>query len=53
MNQIRDLVKKYDLYLFSDEVYREYIYTGSPYISALSEHDVKDASTLSANKLLL
>lgn len=35
MNQIRDLVKKYDLYLFSDEVYREYIYTGSPYISAM------------------
>ncbi len=34
MNQIRDLVRKYDLYLFSDEVYREFIYTGSPYISA-------------------
>lgn len=34
MHQIRDLVKKHDLYLFSDEVYREYIYTGSPYISA-------------------
>ena len=34
MNQIRDMVKKHDLYLFSDEVYREYIYTGSPYISA-------------------
>ena len=34
MHQIRDVVKKYDLYLFSDEVYREYIYTGSPYISA-------------------
>lgn len=34
MNQIRDLVKKYDLYLFSDEVYREFIYTSSPYISA-------------------
>ena len=33
MNQIRDMVKKHDLYLFSDEVYREYIYTGSPYIS--------------------
>jgi aspartate aminotransferase len=28
------MVKKYDLYLFSDEVYREFIYTGSPYISA-------------------
>lgn len=34
MHQIRDLVKKYGLYLFSDEVYREFIYTGSPYISA-------------------
>ena len=34
MEHIRQLVKKYDLYLFSDEVYREYVYTGSPYISA-------------------
>lgn len=34
MEQIRRLVQKYDLYLFSDEVYREFIYTGSPYISA-------------------
>ncbi len=34
MNLIRDLVKKYDLYLFSDEVYREFCYTGAPYISA-------------------
>ena len=34
MRQIRDLVKKYDLYLISDEVYREFIYTKSPYISA-------------------
>ncbi len=34
MEQIRQLVEKYDLYLFSDEVYREFIYTGSPYISA-------------------
>ena len=30
MNKIRDLVKKYDLYLFSDEVYREFCYTGAP-----------------------
>ena len=30
MNRIRDLVKKYNLYLFSDEVYREFIYTGRP-----------------------
>ncbi|MEE0234691.1 MAG: aminotransferase class I/II-fold pyridoxal phosphate-dependent enzyme, partial [Bacteroidales bacterium] len=34
MNQIKDIVKRHDLYLFSDEVYREFIYTGSPYISA-------------------
>lgn len=34
MNQIRDLVKKYDLFLFSDEVYREFCYSGAPYISA-------------------
>ena len=42
MNQIRDLVKKYDLYLFSDEVYREFIYTGSPYISACHLDGIED-----------
>ncbi len=41
MNQIRDLVKKYDLFLFSDEVYREFIYTGSPYISACHLEGIK------------
>ncbi len=34
MLQIRDLVKKHNLYLFSDEVYREFCYTDAPYISA-------------------
>lgn len=34
MLRLRDIVKKHDLFLFSDEVYREFIYTGSPYISA-------------------
>jgi aspartate aminotransferase len=42
MNKIRDLVKKYDLYLFSDEVYREFIYTGSPYISAFHLEGIED-----------
>ena len=42
MNQIRDLVRKYDLYLFSDEVYREFIYTGSPYISACHLEGVEE-----------
>jgi len=35
MEKIRDLVKKYDLYLFSDEVYREFCYTGATAVSAL------------------
>lgn len=34
MNRLRDIVKKHGLFLFSDEVYREFIYTGMPYISA-------------------
>jgi aspartate aminotransferase len=34
MYKIRDIVKKYDLFLFSDEVYREFCYTADPYISA-------------------
>ena len=42
MEQIRDLVRKYNLYLFSDEVYREFIYTGSPYISALHLKGVEE-----------
>jgi aspartate aminotransferase len=42
MDRIRDLVKKYDLYLFSDEVYREYIYTGSPYISVCHLQGIED-----------
>ena len=46
MNQIRDLVKKYDLYLFSDEVYREYIYTGSPYISAMHLEGIEQNTVL-------
>ncbi|MDE6711155.1 MAG: aminotransferase class I/II-fold pyridoxal phosphate-dependent enzyme, partial [Alistipes sp.] len=41
MNRIRDLVKKYDLFLFSDEVYREFIYTGSPYISACHQEGIE------------
>lgn len=42
MNQIRDLVKKYNLFLFSDEVYREFIYTGSPYISAMHLEGIEE-----------
>ena len=42
MYRIRDMVKKYDLFLFSDEVFREFIYTGSPYISACHLEGIED-----------
>lgn len=34
--KLKELVVKHDLYLISDEVYREFVYTGEPYLSALS-----------------
>ena len=33
--QLRDILKKYDLYLFSDEVYREFCYDGEVHFSAM------------------
>ena len=42
MLQLRDIVKKHNLYLFSDEVYREFIYTGMPYISAFHLDGIED-----------
>ena len=42
MMQIRDIVKKHNLYLFSDEVYREFIYTKQPYISAFHLEGIDD-----------
>lgn len=42
MEQIRDLVRKYDLYLISDEVYREFVYTDAPYISACHLQGIED-----------
>lgn len=35
MLQLRDIVKKHDLYLFSDEVYREFCYDGEKHFSAM------------------
>ena len=42
MLRIRDIVKKYNLYLFSDEVYREFIYTKRPYISAFHLEGIEE-----------
>lgn len=34
--KIADIVKRHNLFLFSDEVYREFCYTDTPFISAMS-----------------
>ncbi|MBQ9217095.1 MAG: pyridoxal phosphate-dependent aminotransferase [Muribaculaceae bacterium] len=33
--KLRDIVKKHDLFLFADEVYREFAYNGKPYLSCM------------------
>ena len=33
--QIKEIVLKYNLFLFSDEVYREFVYNGVPFVSAM------------------
>ena len=40
--RLRDLVKKYDLFLFADEVYREFIYSDAPYTSAMHLEGIED-----------
>jgi aspartate aminotransferase len=42
MDQIKEMVKKYNLYLFSDEVYREFIYTDIPYVSACHLKEIEE-----------
>lgn len=36
LQELRELVLKYDLYLFSDEVYREFCYDGEKHFSAMN-----------------
>ena len=42
LNKLRDLVKKHDLYLFADEVYREFCYDGKEHNSLLTLEGVED-----------
>jgi len=39
---LKDLVKKYDLYLFADEVYREFCYDGKQHFSVMNFSDIAD-----------
>jgi len=42
LEKLRILIKKYNLYLFADEVYREFCYDGSEPFSVLNLDDVDD-----------
>lgn len=46
MEALRDIVKRHDLFLFSDEVYREFCYTGAPYISAFHLEGIEEQVVL-------
>ena len=42
LETLRDLVKKHDLFLFADEVYREFAYDGNTHISVLNLDGLED-----------
>jgi aspartate aminotransferase len=46
LEQIRDLVLKYDLFLLSDEVYREFVYDGEEFISIMNLDGIDDHAIL-------
>ncbi len=46
LEQIRDLVLKYDLFLLSDEVYREFVYDGCEFVSAMNLEGIEDNAIL-------
>ena len=46
LKALSDIVKKYDLYLFSDEVYREFCYDGETHFSAMHLKDIEQNAVL-------
>lgn len=42
LEQLRDIVKKHDLFLFADEVYREFCYDGAKPFSVLNLEGIED-----------
>jgi aspartate aminotransferase len=40
--QLRDIVKRHDLFLFSDEVYREFCYDGAEHFSAMNLQGIEN-----------
>ncbi len=46
MEALRDLVVEHDLFFFSDEVYREFIYDGAEYVSVMHLNGLEDRAIL-------
>ncbi len=46
LEALRDLVKAHDLYLFSDEVYREFCYDGASHISAMTLEGIEENTVM-------
>lgn len=42
LEALRDIVKRHNLFLFSDEVYREFCYTDAPYFSAMQLEGIEE-----------
>jgi len=42
LEQLRQIVLKYDLFLICDEVYREFVYNGQPFVSALTLEGIEN-----------
>ena len=46
LEQLRDIVKKHDLFLFADEVYREFCYDGKPHYSVMQLKGIEENTVL-------
>lgn len=46
LETLRDIVKKYDLFLFSDEVYREFCYDGEKHLSVLQLEGIEQNTVM-------
>jgi len=42
LHALRDIIKKHDLYLFSDEVYKEFVYDGLEFVSTMHLEGIED-----------
>ena len=46
LETLRDIVKKHDLFLFADEVYREFCYDGNKHLSILNLDGLEDSAVV-------